>query len=116
MKFATTYKNVEVREPVELEANRQVGKMEKLLKSYAPDAVQLHACFEKQARKPEYNVSLNLSLPTGTLHCTGTGADIPRSLKTAFAELSSQIKKHQSRLRHDSEWKRKRPRASAVLA
>ena len=114
MNFAMTFKNVEVREPVELEANRQLGKLEKLLKSYAPDAVQLHATFEKQARKPEYFTCLNLSMPTGTLHCTGSGNDIPRSLKAAFSELSSQLKRHQSRLRHDSEWKRKRPRAAAL--
>jgi ribosomal subunit interface protein len=115
MNFAMIYKNVEVREPVEIEANRQVSKLEKLLKSYAPDAVQLHASFEKQARKPEYSSTLNLSLPSGTLHSVGTGSDICRSLKAAFAELCTQIKKHQSRLRHDSEWKRKRPR-SPVLA
>jgi ribosome-associated translation inhibitor RaiA len=115
MNFAMSYKNVEVHEPVELEANRQITKIEKLLKSYAPDLIQLHGCFEKQARKTEYNLSLNLSLPTGTLHSVGTGTDIRRSMKIAFSELATQIKKHQSRLRHDSEWKRKRPR-SPVLA
>jgi hypothetical protein len=34
-------------------------------------------------------------------------------MKTAFAELDSQIKKHKDHVSHDYEWKRKRPRRSA---
>ena len=56
---------------------------------------------------------LNLSLPTGTLHATGEGADVRRSVKAAFAEIETQIKKHMALLRKDYEWKRKRPRAKA---
>jgi ribosome-associated translation inhibitor RaiA len=54
-------------------------------------------------------VSLNLSLPTGALHATGDGKNARAACKKAFSELESQIKKHQSRLRHDYQWKRKRP-------
>ena len=42
---------------------------------------------------------------------TGTGDNIRASCKQAFSELQSQVKKHQSRLRKDYEWKRKRPRS-----
>lgn len=111
MNFSMSYKNVEVREPVEKECAPHLKKMNKLLKAYEPDLVQMHGAFELLSKKSEYTFSLNLKLPTGTLHCVGAGSDIRKSLKAAFAELEGQIKKHQSRLRRDYEWKRKRPRA-----
>ena len=105
-----SYKNVDVHEAVEKEAAKHLRKLEKLLKTYQPDLVRLHCGMEQQARRISFDVSLNLSLPNGTLHCVGTGPDSPRCLKAGFAELESQMKKHQARLRHDHEWKRKRPR------
>jgi ribosome-associated translation inhibitor RaiA len=111
MNFSMSYKNVEAHEPVEKECAPHLKKMEKLLKTYQPDLVQIHGAFELLPRKSEYSVSLNLTLPTGTLHCIGSGTDIRQSLKAAFAELEGQVKKHKSRVRHDYEWKRKRPRA-----
>ena len=96
------------------ETQRHVVKMEKLLKRYAPDLVQLHGDIEKLPRKESYLFSLNLSLPTGTLHATGEGVDVRRSVKKAFAEIEAQIKKHMALLRKDYEWKRKRPRARAL--
>jgi ribosome-associated translation inhibitor RaiA len=107
-----TLRNVqeEWREPVEKETQRQAEKLGRLLKRYAPDLVQLHAGIEKHARKESYTFTLNLSLPTGTLHATGEGSDVLASVKTAFAEVCAQCKKHQALLRKDYEWKRKRPR------
>ncbi len=111
MKFLKSYKNVEVHEVIEELCAPHILKLEKLLKSYHPDLVQLHGVFEQHDRKPEFDTSLTLILPTGTLHCDAAGADVRKSLKSAFAELEGQVKKHQARLRHDHEWKRKRPRA-----
>ena len=113
MKMSVSYKHVELREPVEAETSRYLNKLGKLLGSYSPDLVQLHGTFEKHSRKVEYAFSLNLSLPTGTLHATGIGPDVRQSVKQAFAELEEQVKKHQSKLRRDYQWKRKRPRAPA---
>src|SRR5712692_6974681 len=108
MKIAFSYRHIELREPVETEATRHLGKLGRLLKSYSPDLVLLHGSLEKHARKVKYTFSLNLSLPTGTLHAKGTAAGIRQSVKTAFCELEEQIKKHQSLLRRDYQWKRKR--------
>jgi len=110
MKFSITYKNIEAHSAVEKMVAPHIEKLQKLLTSYAPDLVQLHGAIAKQARKEEYNFSLNLGLPTGTLHCVGEGYDVGASVKTAFAELESQLKKHKALVRHDYEWKRKRPR------
>jgi len=101
----------EWREPVEKETHRQSAKLDKLLKRYAPDLVQLHANIEKHPRMENYTFCVKLSLPTGTLHATGEGSDVLASVKAAFAEICAQVKKHQALLRKDYEWKRKRPRA-----
>jgi ribosomal subunit interface protein len=108
MIFSMSYKNSDSHEAVDGACAPHIKKLEKLLKRYQPDLVQLHGSFEQRPRKTEFNVSLNLSLPTGTLHCVGSGADVRSSLNLAFAELEGQVKKHQARLRHDYQWKRKR--------
>jgi ribosomal subunit interface protein len=110
MKLSISYKNVDAHSVVESMVAPHIAKLQKLLSSYAPDLVQLHGAISKQARKEEYTFTLNLGLPTGTLHCVGEGDDVGASVKTAFAEIESQLKKHKSLVRHDYEWKRKRPR------
>jgi ribosome-associated translation inhibitor RaiA len=114
MKLSISYKNVEPHTVAEKELERYTSKLNRFLKSYAPDLVQLHGVFTKNSHRAEISFSLNLSLPTGTLHATGTGANARASCKQAFGELQSQVKKHQARLRKDYEWKRKRPRSPAT--
>jgi ribosome-associated translation inhibitor RaiA len=111
MKLSISYKHVESHKPVEVEVERRVGKLGKLLQSYSPDLVQLHGAFSKNPRTEENTCTLNLSLPAGTLHATGTGDSVRTSCKKAFGELEAQVKKHQAKLRKDYEWKRKRPRS-----
>jgi ribosome-associated translation inhibitor RaiA len=111
MIFTMTYKNVDLHEPMETGAAPHIAKLETLLKSYSRDAVKLHGVLVKSVKKEEYSLKLTLTIPTGKLHCVGDGAHIRNSLKTAFTELEGQIKKHKEHLRHDYEWKRKRPRA-----
>jgi ribosome-associated translation inhibitor RaiA len=114
MKLSIAYKHVEPHKPVEKEVERSASKLNRLLQSYEPDLVQLHGVYSKSPRMEEYSFSLNLSLPTGTLHATGVGENIRASCRQAFSELQTQVKKHQSRLRKDYEWKRKRPRPEAA--
>jgi ribosome-associated translation inhibitor RaiA len=110
MKFTIRYAREEWREPVEKETLRQKSKLDRLLKRYSPDLVQLHGDIEKLARRETYLFSVNLSLPAGVLHATGQGADVIGCVKAAFAELCAQVKKHQELLRKDYVWKRKRAR------
>jgi ribosome-associated translation inhibitor RaiA len=114
MKILISHKLKEWRVPIEEETQRRVMKLEKLLKSYPPDLVQLHGTIEKRSRKEEYVFSLTLYLPTGTLHATGEGDDVRACVKAAFAEIETQLKKHMQLLRKDYEWKRKRPRLDAL--
>ena len=114
MKISISYKNVEAPGAVEPAVERHIEKIGVLLKTYEPDLVQLHGTFEKHPRRTSYAFDVSVSLPSGTLHATGEAPDAVTSARKGFAELESQIKKHQSRLRKDYEWKRKRqPRAGA---
>ena len=114
MKLSISYKHVDAHEAVEKQNKPHIEKLARLLKCYEPDLVQLHGVFSKNPHKQEHSFSLNLSLPTGTLHATGVGDNVRASCKKAFSELQVQVKKHQSRLRKDYEWKRKRPQARPI--
>lgn len=111
MKITYSHIDAELRRFVEEESERPIQKLKTLLKRYAPDLVALHATLEKMPRKTEFSYTLNLTLPTATLHATGIGSDVRSSLKAAFAEIEVQVKKHKQKLRKDYEWKRKRPRS-----
>ncbi|MGB6877444.1 MAG: HPF/RaiA family ribosome-associated protein [Candidatus Acidiferrales bacterium] len=110
MKTSFSYKQVELQKQMEKEVNINAKRLEKFLKRFAPDLVQLHGAFERIPHKNSFALSLNLSLPTGTLHATGEADDAAGSVRAAFAEVLTQLKKHMSKLRKDYEWKRKRTR------
>ena len=110
----TTYSQIETasRESIELECEKHIEKLNRFLKRYDPDLVALHCSLEKTPRRTEYGFSLSLTLPTGALYATGRGADARAGAKVAFAEIESQVKKHQEKLRKDYVWKRKRARGA----
>jgi ribosome-associated translation inhibitor RaiA len=101
-----------VRGSIENECERHFAKLNKLLKRYDPDLVQLHCTLEKTPRRTEFGLSLNLVLPTGSLQATGRGTLARTGAKAAFAELENRLKRHQEKLRKDYTWKRKRPRGA----
>ncbi len=109
MNVSISYRHVEAQQPVAVEVMRRLDKLNRLLKSYQPDMVQLKGVFSKNQRTEEQSCALTLSLPNGTLHATGNGKNVLAGCKKAFSEIETQVKKHQSRLRREHEWKRKRP-------
>jgi ribosome-associated translation inhibitor RaiA len=108
MNVSISYKHLDSQEPVALEVTRRLDKLNRLLKSYEPDLVQIKGVFSKNQRTDEKSLALTLSLPTGTLRATGNGKNVLAGCKKAFSEIELQIKKHQSLLRREHEWKRKR--------
>ena len=116
MKTAINYKHVEFPAPLEAAIARHLRKINTLLKSYEPDLVQLHGNFTRNPHRTEYAFSVNLSLPTGTLHATGSGPDPAGSARDGFIELETQIKKHKARLRKPVQGSRKRVRAERALS
>jgi ribosomal subunit interface protein len=117
MKSSYSHVHDEIHREIDDEAKSHLEKLERLLKRYDPDLVQLHGSLEKQAHKDDlkFSLSLNLTLPTGTLHATGEGSDVRASAKAAFAEIEAQVKKHQQKLRKDYVWKRKGRRSFPKL-
>jgi ribosomal subunit interface protein len=113
MKITYSHIEPESREAVERETAHRTQKLNRLLKHYPEDSVLLHGSLEENPHEHQFSYSLNLTLPTGTMHATGTGADVLASAKAAFAEIERQVKKHQEKLRKDYLWKRKRPRSDA---
>jgi len=109
MNVSISYKHVESNQAVATELMRRLDKLEKLLRSYEPDLIQLKGVFGKNQRTEEQSLALTLSLPTGTMHATGNGKNVLAGCKKAFSEIEMQIKKHQALLRREHEWKRKRP-------
>ena len=109
MNIAISYKHVDSQKAVESEVTKRLDKLGRLLKSYDPDLVKLKGVFGKNQRTEEQSCVLTLSLPSGTLHATGNGPNVLAGCKKAFSEIELQIKKHQSLLRREHEWKRKRP-------
>src|SRR5438132_12801687 len=97
MRISISYKHVTSHNHVEVELERHTKKLNKLLKSYEPGLVQLHGAFAKNPRNEEQSLSLNLSMPTGTLHVTGTGSDVRSSCTQTVRQLESEVKKHQIR-------------------
>jgi ribosomal subunit interface protein len=109
MKVTYSHIEQEYRRTIEHETERHTDKLNRILKRYEPALVRLHESLEKSPHKTEYSFSVNLTLPTGTMHATGVGADVLGSAKAAFAELEKQVTKHQQKLRKDYVWKRRRP-------
>jgi ribosome-associated translation inhibitor RaiA len=112
MKISYSQIEVHARESIEAEFSRHIEKLNRLLSHYDPELVQLHCTLEKTPRRTEFGFSLHLTLPTGSLQATGLGGDVRGGAKIAFAELESQVKKHQQKLRKDYTWKRKRSRGA----
>jgi ribosome-associated translation inhibitor RaiA len=109
MNISISYKQIDGPQSVAAEVTRRLDKLGRLLKSYEPDLVQLKGVFSTNKRTEEPSLALTLSLPTGTLHATGNGKNALAGCKKAFSEIETQVKKHQSLLRREHEWKRKRP-------
>jgi len=108
MNVSISYKHVESQPVVANEVMRRLDKLGKLLRSYEPDLIQIKGVFSQNPRTEEQSLALTLSLPTGTLRATGNGKNVLAGCKKAFSDLESQIKKHQSLLRREHEWKRQR--------
>jgi ribosome-associated translation inhibitor RaiA len=114
MKISLSYRGLEAHDGFEKLVTQYCGKMGKLLTAYDPDLVQCHGAVEFHRKKSEYALSVNLVLPTATLHVVNTAKDVHSTVQRAFTDLEAQLKKHKDKLRHDHEWKRKRGRSRVV--
>ena len=116
MKMNLSFRGLTTHDGVERLFTHYCAKMEKFLSAYEPDLVLCHGAMEFSKKKNHYGLSVNLTLPTATLHAVASAKDVTTTVQEAFSELEGQIKKHKEKLRHEHEWKRKRDRIRAALS
>src|SRR5579859_1086910 len=94
---------------VEREFQHQIQKLQRRLQVFKPELVQLNAVAE-QENSHRATMSLNLRLPSGQMAVQRSGENALAAVKSAFADLLSQVTKHKDMLR--GQWTRKSLRRS----
>lgn len=89
---------------VEREFQHQIQKLQRRLQVFKPELVQLNAIAE-QENSHRWTMSLNLRLPSGQMAVQRSGENALAAVKSAFADLLSQVTKHKDMLR--GQWTRK---------
>jgi len=89
---------------VEREFQHQIQKLQRRLQVFKPELVQLNAIAE-QENSHRATMSLNLRLPSGQMSVQRSGENVLAAVKSAFADLLSQVTKHKDMLR--GQWTRK---------
>src|SRR5258706_797723 len=95
MNLSISYKHGDAQQPVALEVTRRLDKLNRLLKSYQPDMIQLKGVFSKNQRTAEQSCALTLSLPNGTLHATGNGKNVLAGLHKTVNGNQTQVENQQ---------------------
>ncbi len=99
MKTQVRYRQVQNRTGVERELGRQIAKLDRRLKKFAPDLVDLHVSVEHEGKPATpFNASVTLSLPPGRLHADEDAPDPVGALKEAFGEVNRELNKLKTRL------------------
>jgi RNA polymerase sigma factor (sigma-70 family) len=89
---------------IEREFKHQIKKLETRLQVFKPELVHLHATVELDNDRST-SASLNLRLPSGQMAVQRSGENALAAIKSAFADLISQVTKHKELLR--GHWTRK---------
>ena len=83
---------------VEREFQHQIQKLQRRLQVFKPELVQLNAIAEQESSH-RATISLNLRLPSGKMAVQRSGENALAAVKSAFADLLSQVTKHKDMLR-----------------
>ena len=100
---------------VEREFQHQLQKLQRRLQVFRPELVHFHAIVE-QEKAHSANTSLNLRLPSGQMAVQKKGESVVTVVKTAFADLLSQLTRHKELLRGEWAWKRRRGNGRQEMA
>lgn len=113
MNVSVQYKCDDFRGQIEQDIAKYAAKLGRWLGHFDDDLVSLHASYDKHSRKRTYIITLNLVLPSATLHASASNGEARFALRHAFDEMETQVSKHLRIARRDYEWKRKRARRPA---
>ncbi len=98
---------------IEREIQNHIQKLQRRLRVFKPDLVHFHALIDHESGQ-RFSVSLNLRLPSGQVAAQQSGTSLLTIIKSAFADLLSQISKHKELLR--GRWRHKRERGVIEVA
>lgn len=102
MKTHISFRDVAERQAITRELGRQAAKLDRQLKKFDPDLVDLHVSLEKRTRRgSSFIASVTLYLPSSQLHASEEAALAVMALKHACAELLRELKRFKARLRGD---------------
>jgi ribosome-associated translation inhibitor RaiA len=115
MKSHVRYRGIGDREGVQREMRRQTAKLQRHLKKFEPDLVNLHVSLERRVQPVRpFLASVTLNLPPGQLYASESGPEAVPALKYAFAELWREVKKLKAKLQRKKQLHRGSPRRSSV--
>jgi len=89
--------------------DRSVARLQRRLRHFRPDLVQLHVKVERAARKEEYTGSARVYLPGRVLSARRNRSATPEGwLRAAFDDLEEQLSRYKARLRREHAHERRR--------
>jgi DNA-directed RNA polymerase specialized sigma24 family protein len=91
---------------VEKDIQHQIEKLQKRLQVFRPELIHLKGMVEEISAREGVSVSLNLRLPSGQMAVQTSAPSAEAAVKTAFEDLSQQVKKHKDLLRSSHKWQR----------
>ena len=92
--------------------NQQVEKLARYLRVFRPELVHLKGGIEENSARQGFAVSLNLRLPSGQMASQESSPTVSTAIKSAFDDISEQLKRHKELLRNHHKWPRRRGPAS----
>ena len=100
-------KNLQVDGLLRKKLRQKITKLEKHLKHFPPDAVQLLVVLERHPKKPLHAAALTLRVPSNILHSEKSAPDVIKAFDDAVKVLLREVESLKSDLRAEKSWKRK---------
>lgn len=100
MKTHISYHQIAERQPIMREVRRQGTKLERHLRKFDPDLIDLRVSLARRVRpRTVFLASVTLYLPSTQLHAREEGARPVTALKHAFGQLLRELKTFKAKLR-----------------
>jgi ribosomal subunit interface protein len=103
-------KNLHGHEMLRKQIQEKIGKLEKRLKHFPPDAVHLQIMLGRRPKRWLHTAALNLRLPSNILHSEKSSTDIIKAFDDAVDALLREVESLKARLRRERLWKRQQRR------
>jgi ribosome-associated translation inhibitor RaiA len=117
MKTHISYQGVSERSPIQREVRRQATRLDRHLKKFDPDLVDLRLGLLRRVRpRPFFSASVTLYLPSTQLHAAEDASQPVVAVKHAFSELLRELKKFKAKLRGEDKVRRasRRHRSASI--